>query len=499
MTPLHLELNSLKWSVEKLDAFERLLESHISHTRHLSFSGPLNTAPQRLVSSPPALEFLSLSHGPNLLFQPPKAVIPVNLFNYSAPSLTSLKLLNCDISWKPPLFNGLRTLEMHMPSTNARPDLEDWLNALNEMPQLETLHLQSASPLASQATPLISAVTLPSLIGFRITASAKDCAIALAHLSLPALTWLHVEAESLEWEGEDVRLVIPHVARNVYGLLGTESIRSILINGGRKRAEVAAWTMPDADDVHDLRTLFTASVTARLKFGATGDWDDEVDTAIFDSLLALLPVDSVSTLTVQRTQLNKEFWLSHAPRWPLLERARLVPTAVKAFRDILAEDAPPDGPRLPSLTKLILVNVRLTGVRAYHLGDMLIKRVKQGVLLEVLDLRLCLAADSSIQWFEEIVVDVQVPLEKEPGLDNYGGIGYCNDVEYDDGDYDEDQSESRSEYNGDYEYDDYMRWASRRVHCFLPRAPMQLDRSQPSNFISSFPFPSSFSRTFSGL
>ena len=71
---------------------------------------------------------------------------------------------------------------------------------------------------------------------------------------------------------------------------------------------------------------------------------------------------------------------------------------------------------------------------------MLIERVEQGVPLEVLDLRTCFAADRAIQLLKEIVVEVQEPLAagtmamEEPAFFNWnGGIGYCNEVEYDDG------------------------------------------------------------------
>jgi hypothetical protein len=111
------------------------------------------------------------------------------------------------------------------------------------------------------------------------------------------------------------------------------------------------------------------TVSARLVFTATNsDWSYGVDTAISNALLMLLPVDSISSLTAHNhTRLSKEFWLSQAPRWPLLERARLVPTAVKGFKDMLAEVPLPDGPRLPSLKKLILVNFTLNALRTFHL------------------------------------------------------------------------------------------------------------------------------------
>lgn len=438
MAPLHLEVDINRWTTANFEPFEGQLEAHISHTRHLTISGYLATALPRLTSSAPTLESLFLSHdrigiGIN---------IPDNLLNRTAPNLTSLELQNCNISWKSPLLKGLRNLKLLNISTKARPELEDWLDALNEMPKLETLSLRSATPFAPPAGPLISersrTITLPSLTHFHIHAFARDCAFALAHLLFPALTWLHVNVRSRDKEGEDVRLVIPYVARNVYLLQDIEPIRSILIAGEQTYTEVYAWAMPDSDvEICDPDTLGHMSRSACLMLAAQGDkWRYGVDTAIFDALLTLLPVNSVSTLTAHNcTRLSKEFWLSHASRLPLLEQARLVSTSVGAFSKMLAEDTPPDGPLLPSLTRLILLDVWLVAVRMYHLGDMLMKRVEQGVPLEVLDLGTCTTADRAIQFFSEIVVDVLEPLDAAPmTMEEFfmGGIGHCNDLEYDD-------------------------------------------------------------------
>jgi hypothetical protein len=323
MAPLHLEANSTKWDVEHLQVFDRQLKAHISHTRHLKFSGyHLSTVVKRLVSPAPTLESLSLSNEPSR-YGSPDAIIPDSVFNCTAPSLTNLKLENCGIGWKSPLLKGLRILEILALSAKARPELNDWLDALNEMPQLKELSLQSATPIASLADPPISrTVTLPSLTHFHIDASAKDCALALAHLVLPTLTWLQVGVKSHDWGGGDVLLVIPYVVRNVYVLQDIEPIRSILIAGERKCAEVVTWTTPGADvKVYGPDTLNDMSRSACLQFSAKGNrWYYGVDTAIFDALLTLLPMNSVSTLSAQsRTRLSKEFWFRHAPRWRSLE------------------------------------------------------------------------------------------------------------------------------------------------------------------------------------
>ena len=476
--PLYLDVDFPEWrSLEKVDAFERQVDAHISHTRHLRLCGLLPPL-ERLVSSAPTLEFLSLLHkyGPS-----DQIILPANLFNCTTPSLTSLELVGCDISWKSPLLKGLQALEIRWPSAEARPKLEDWLDALNEMSQLKTLSLHSATPVAPPA-PLTSepsrTVTLPSLTKFDISASAKNCTLAFAHLVMPALTWLHIVAKSHKKEGEDMQPIIPYIARNVLGLQETEPLRNILISSHGTRLKVFAWIMPDADLDGYNSWRYDASVPARLTFTAEGmNWRRGVDMRTFDALSAILPVDSVLTFVAHDyTRLSKEFWLSQAPRWSSLEQVHLGPTAVKGFRDMLAEDVPPDGPRLPLLKKLILIHVALTTPRTLSLRDMLIERVEQGVPLEVLDLRTCVAPEHIVQLFREIVVDVTEPPARDPTeevnefaiwdpqlFNLHAEIGSLNEVEFEDDqgptrderylsedDEDEDDDEDGAEYDDEY-------------------------------------------------
>jgi len=369
MAPLHLHLEAVsdKWNIERLEDFGKQLRSHISHTRHLKFSGDqLSTVVERLVSPAPALESLSLSQTYGFWYP----IIPNNIFNGTTPSLTSLKLERYIISWKSPLLKGLQTLEILDLSDlveEGRPELNDWLDALNEMPQLKELSLQFATPVAPLDDPLISrTVTLPSLTYFYIDAPANDCGLAFAHLVLPALTRLYVDVKSDDREGEDVLQVIPYVVRNAR-VLDIERTQSILITGERRHPKLLTWTAPGADvKVCGLDTLDDRSRSACFLFAAKDNnrWNYGVDVTIFDALLTLLPMNSVSTLsTLIFTRLRKEFWLRHASRWPLLEQARLVPPSIRGFWEMLAEDAPPDGPRLPSLTRLIFLGDLLTALR----------------------------------------------------------------------------------------------------------------------------------------
>jgi F-box-like len=466
MAPLYLEAElPHHWDMARVSAFQEELGAHISHTVRLTISAEsfhFQKTLERLISPAPILEVLSLTNespsGSQLLsFQ--RITIPNTLLGGIAPRLSYLALSDCNISWKSPLLKGLRRLEIFGLCTNLRPCLEDWLNALNEMSQLEALILHYATPLASQCPPLISepdrTVTLPFLTQIDITAPAGDCAVALAHLVLPGVIWLHVNAESHHWKGDDVRAVIPYISRNAHGPQDTEPLRSITINGAKTRADIFVWTVPDADvEVRDPITLFGSALSARVFFSATGmGWVQGTDAVIFDAMLAALPINSISTLTAQ-SRISKKVWDSQAPRLARLERVRLVPMAVVAFREMLAEaeDVAPNHPLLPSLTKLILINNSLTVCRTYHLCDVLIKRVEQGVPIETLDLRSCIATDRAIQLLAEIVVDVQGPADTlktggPPAFFDWDG-GYLYDE-------DDEGSEEVSEDEEEWGYPDY--------------------------------------------
>ena len=452
--------------------FETLLTAHLSHIRHLSLSGRLKTVLDQLVSPAPALEILSLSD-PSFRFTPSLSGVSDALFHGATPKLKCLELYRFGINWKSPLLKGLRTLQVL--NYIGIPSLEDWLDALIEIPQLETLILHPVTPFFSiDDLPMSEprrTLTLPSLTQFKISGPAKDCGLALAHLVLPILTSLHVDAQSEDEDGEDIRQLIPYIVRNAHGPQDTAPLQSVLFSGEVTRAEIAAWTVPDADvEFSKPITLFGAPSSTRLVFSATGyDWDqDGMEVTIFDTLLTRLPVNTVSTLTAQNHMLTKEFWLNHEPRLAMIKRARLVHTAVRPFREMLDEEDRPDGPlRFPRLTKLILVNVSLTSLTTYYLRDTLVKRRKQGVPLEVLDLRACTAAERAIQLLAETVDDVQ-GAAKMPGtgdlafFDWKGGVDSFDEEEkdadqdqYDDPwDCNTDDSEDEDEENGDDDDDD---------------------------------------------
>src|SRR6202012_12162 len=105
---------------------------------------PLRTILEGLVSPAPTLEYLSLYS------QGARVYVPDTLFDGTAPRLSRLELRKCGISWRSPFLKGLRHLKIsdQTPYADARPSLPVWLDVLGEMPQLNTLTLNSASPIA---------------------------------------------------------------------------------------------------------------------------------------------------------------------------------------------------------------------------------------------------------------------------------------------------------------------------------------------------------------
>ncbi|KAH9988907.1 hypothetical protein BJV77DRAFT_1019111 [Russula vinacea] len=423
MAPLELEANlsCVHWGGDRLDAFRKQLAAHVSHTCRLSISADfadLQSTINQLASKAPALEWLSLVVEDEAHLRmgiSANAFIPPTLFDGIAPRLSRLQLDHCDISWTSPLFKGLRILELQTLSLHSRPSIGEWLDAMEEMPQLETLVVNYATPRAPPVGTSVSdptrVITHRSLTQLNLAASAPDCTLALSHLALPALIRVRVDVTSELSGADDVRALIPYFSRNAHGPQDGEPLQSILVSGEPSLTEVIVWTAAGADmEVQNPVSLIGATLSARAIFTASGHtWRFGTDVEIFDATLAALPLGSLNTLTVQNSsRFPERLWLAHAPRWPLLERVRLVGTVARSFTTVLAKEMPPEGPLLPSLTKLSLLNTLHTSDTS-NLLDMLTGRVEQGVPLEALDLRACEATDRAVQLFSEIVVDVQGP------------------------------------------------------------------------------------------
>ncbi|KAH9058276.1 hypothetical protein EDB87DRAFT_1626765 [Lactarius vividus] len=418
--PLHLQARIPRrhWDNARFSAFQKELQDCVPHICRLAISAEpfyLHKILKGLILPVPTLEFLSLSGEDN---DSAGAVVPNTLFDGSTPRLSCLEIYHCDINWNSALLRGLgslKHLDIRIPS--ERPSLSVWLDALDEMSQLKTLCLYWASPIAplgaSNLSDVERAVTLPFLTLFEMTSTARDCGLALAHLVLPALTSLCLTAESCRQDGSDVQEILPYVARHAYGPQDAQPLQSMWASKNVISVEILAWTLPDIDVEFPTQiAMLDARPSARVAFCVVGgDSSPGIDMTIFNAVMEALPLDGLVTLTVQNRSmpLNGQFWL-HALKWPLLRRVRLMPPEERGFMEMLTEDdGKRESPLLPLLTTLVLVDTALLERRTLRLCDALMKRVEQGVPLETLDLRRCLATSHAIELLSEIVVNVLGP------------------------------------------------------------------------------------------
>ncbi|KAF8257754.1 hypothetical protein EI94DRAFT_1757048 [Lactarius quietus] len=392
--PLYLKarVSGGHWDKSRLNGFQEELQRRIPRICHLLISANirhLRDTLSSLVSPAPTLERLSLSSKEHRV----QVAIPETLFGGTTPKLSYLELRNCDISWESSLLKGLKDLKIRGPSPNVRPSLSAWLDALDEMPQLEVLTLHEASPMTfSFQFDVERTVTLPSLTHLDISDSTSGCALALAHLELPTLTCLCLKASSRFADGDDVREVLPYVLRHAHGSQDTQPLQSVLIHSNYAYAGILAWPVSNIDaEVHKLPTLLAAAPPARVALSFTSeDWHPfHTHLEVFGTVLAALPLDNLETLIAQDliSPLSEDFWLLNSPKWPLLRRLRL--------------QGGRENPLLPSLKELALVDSRLHENWTLCLCDVLMKRVEQGVPLEMLDL--------PIRLLGEIVDDVLGP------------------------------------------------------------------------------------------
>ncbi|KAH9058299.1 hypothetical protein EDB87DRAFT_1626864 [Lactarius vividus] len=438
--PLHLEARvySRLWDDARFSAFQKELQVHASHICRLRISAEschLRRIFEGLVSPAPILEYLSLSDmaSPYPSWAPVETFVLDTLFDGSTPRLSCLRLSNCDINWNSPLFGSLKDLEISSPSDWS--SLSAWLDALDEMPRLESLILRWASPIAplgaSLSADIDRTVTLPSLKLFEISSFVRDCGFALAHLILPVLTSLCIISQSCHEDWSDVQEILSYVSRHAHGSQDSQPLRSVVVENGVEYIHILARTRP----ITDVKSynFFDAMYSARVAFSVTSEYGFTVNnTEVLDAMVEALPLDGLMTLTAHGEKCtSSQLWLHHAPKWPLLWLVRLTSSAAPGFTEALLEDnGGRESPLFPSLTKLILIDTPLIDTTpsarmTFRLCDALMKRVEQGVPLEILDLRACLATSRAVELLSEIVDDVLGPEETVESKEQVVSLFQC--------------------------------------------------------------------------
>ncbi|KAK7051317.1 hypothetical protein VNI00_004817 [Paramarasmius palmivorus] len=214
-SPLHIRSN-LDNSADDPQNAQLLLDSLTIPSRissiHLAVGdSPVATALMKslldlMVESMPILRSLEIHyHTPGI----EELYLPEDFLGRDAPLLTRLVLKRCELSWKSPLLKNLTSLIIQrselafLPFFGLYPTITQFLLALQQMPALEELQLDSCLPrgwaaIARNIEDCQMIVTLPRLRYLRLSSSVHDCAHVMDHLSFPASTTLHVACDDPE-------------------------------------------------------------------------------------------------------------------------------------------------------------------------------------------------------------------------------------------------------------------------------------------------------------
>ena len=468
--PLHLEGMVTDINYIRYSAFNKELQAHLSHIRHLDIIAAIETwgilsasttlLQNTLVASPaPILEYLSLSN----YDVRGTLSIPDHVFKGKTPRLSFLQLHHIDISWKSSLLRDLRYLKIFGLGNNNRPRVRDWLDALDDMPQLKELVLHDASPLANGLTfpfDIKRTATLPVLTHLDIFSTAGECALALAHLVLPALTSLIIEASS-DIIGYDALMLIQFLPQHAHGPQDAKPLQSVLFHSDSSCTRIVAWptVMPDICSVAHCQQ---AERTARVVLSITCEtFSTSTSVRILDAVIEALPLDGLVALTAEhQATLDEYIWLRHARRWPLLEHVQLSSKAAHGLTEILLQEdnGGHESPLLPLLRQLdLLEDNSLTKRRTLRLCDALKRRVEQGFPLKVLGLRKCKWTIDAVRLIRGFVADVRGPNDQTswqealpPGWDPET----CDFVNSDDNSDEEVEIYDPDEVEEDDEYED---------------------------------------------
>jgi hypothetical protein len=121
--------------------------------------------------------------------------------------------------------------------------------------------------------------------------------------------------------GSGAQKLLPYVGRYANGPQDPQPLQSVLIRGGN----VAVWSVSDNDvngHDYDYPTVLSETRTARVVLSLT---DVKPVNQTLNAAMAVLPLDSLVTLTAYHTRFGEKFWLCYAQRWPLLQRVPPAP------------------------------------------------------------------------------------------------------------------------------------------------------------------------------
>ncbi|KAI0919533.1 hypothetical protein AcV5_001576 [Taiwanofungus camphoratus] len=167
---------------------------------------------------PDSLLTLSMPNLEILSFEDQRSHKPFTAFNHQFPKLRHLYLRGALITWTSTIYSCLVSLELYDISESvcehAIPSMDVFLDVLNACPSLELLKIRESGPslprgTAGYPTPT-RIVSLSKLRELHLEHSTNNVAYLLAHLAIPAHTFIRIECFAIFYGEGIIADVFPH-------------------------------------------------------------------------------------------------------------------------------------------------------------------------------------------------------------------------------------------------------------------------------------------------
>ncbi|TFK23051.1 hypothetical protein FA15DRAFT_705795 [Coprinopsis marcescibilis] len=382
-------------------SFQRALEKNCSRLEQLYFQADSHTTLREFLEyippSVPNLRTLSISDcgSGNRTFRHTQSL------KLDAPKLRDLRLINCRINWTSPLLRGLTSLRVwsHVNATglsNPPPTAGEFLQALENMPALESLSLKIVYPDLSSMKR--EPVQLHHLQDLSLDGPFAEVVGVLRHLSIPTTTRINL-ACSVSTSG--ISRISTMFGRALHSSwlsaplakgssdAAPQHLKSLVLSPHKEAVIIYGWFLPHTyPDWNRDRPELTLQL----------DFEADSDRPRLAQLLSRLPIAQVRSLALYGVITEED--LVPICRLPFLQKIALRRTIAQTFLEYMAaEPSLRDGSQNTSLNYLPQLQVVAIDKTDFYgmddelsveeLLDFLMIRYEFGVPVQMVEIRGC--------------------------------------------------------------------------------------------------------------
>ncbi|KAI0047442.1 hypothetical protein FA95DRAFT_1679047 [Auriscalpium vulgare] len=313
-------------------------------------AGPMSLL-HSMVNPAPVIEELSIRDEASL------STLPATFLGGYAPRLRRVKIHSSSrVSWSSRFLRNLVLLQLEvidpLRALHPPPPVHEVLDALERMPELESLALWEALPRAE--APFDRTISLPHLAFLRLKGSMYDCTRLIGHIQISPAATVKVEMQASHEFPMDFRSFFSAI-RTCLGATAAIPVAALSIGVSpyyHNQIVIRVWRELTDVDARRQEIILTDMTLVFTWSPSVADWDGH---ALRQSICDVFATGHLRMLWVYDDGWDSFHWKELALRAPGIEAISLSPSAGAELRRTLREDYYDDGPRVfPHLKSLFL-------------------------------------------------------------------------------------------------------------------------------------------------